>query len=206
MLSFRMRWVPQCSMCSTAVTDQDGREVVTATTLLDEELRARLTKDGWRVRPGHQGHGRMDPLLGDSLLCPSCSNAQAAAERAVCDAVNRPAVTELDMTARLGEGWTLRQREGDAETQTWLVVFRGEVRGKVIRYRRRDDSWSRGWVARRLFRGQWTERRATQAGALLRKSSFLWRSRDLAAWGVAAGPEFMAPNPAWATRRQVTGK
>lgn len=206
MLSFRMVWVPQCGMCSTAVTEPDGSETVTKTTLLEEGLRARLAKEGWLVRRGHAKHGVSDPLLGDSLLCPACSAAQASAERAASDAVNRPAVKEVDMVARLGEGWTLRQRDGDAETQTWLVVFRGEVRGKVFRYRRSDGSWSKGWVARRFHTGQWgLDRSATKAGSLHRNSSYLWRSRDLAAWGIATGPDFSAPNPAWATRR-VTSK
>lgn len=204
MPSFRMVWVPQCGMCSTAVTDRDGREVVTSTTLLEEELRSRLAGDGWRVRPGQVKYGRQDPLLGDSLLCPSCSAAQAASLKAARDDVNRPAVKEVDMETRLGAGWTLRQREGDAETQTWLVVFRGEVRGRVRRYRRRDETWSRGWLARRFVDGQWAERSATKAGALHRNSSFLWRSRDLAAWGIAAAPKFTAPNPSWSTRRQAT--
>ncbi|GAA2679634.1 hypothetical protein GCM10009864_59930 [Streptomyces lunalinharesii] len=40
----------------------------------------------------------------------------------------------LDLSKRLGAGWTLKQGEGDTERQTWLVERDGAVRGLVHRY------------------------------------------------------------------------
>lgn len=89
-------------------------------------------------------------LFGDTLTCPSCQTRKEAANRAHHDRLHQPAVKEVDMAARLGPGWTLRQRDGDAEVHQWLVTYQGEVKGMVRRYRRKTgggDGWSKGWEA-----------------------------------------------------------
>ncbi|MFI6519860.1 hypothetical protein ACIBF1_30175 [Spirillospora sp. NPDC050679] len=107
----------------------------------------------------------------------------------------------MDLSARLGPGWTLGQRDGDADTQTWLVACDGQVHGMVRRYRRKNDSWSKGWEAFTSNGAGWTRLDATAAAGLVERSSFLWSSRDLAAWGIATRPRPGTPRPSWATRR-----
>lgn len=111
----------------------------------------------------------------------------------------------VDMGERIGPGWVLR-REGPADAHTWLVVHQGRVRGMVRRYRPRDGDLSRGWEALLGEGGSrgFIRRSATQQGKLGERSSFLWRGRDLAAWGIATDPEWTQPNPAWAHRRPRT--
>ncbi|MFE7302815.1 hypothetical protein [Streptomyces sp. NPDC057579] len=46
----------------------------------------------------------------------------------------------LDLSNRLGGGWTLTRREVDAERQTWLVEHDGTVHGLVRRYHRKDGT------------------------------------------------------------------
>jgi hypothetical protein len=204
MPSFRTVYVPQCRDCSTAVTDPDGRETVVTQTLLPQQLHDRLTAAGWEVDAGDAHHGRHDHLLGDKLTYPGCLTRQRAAERAHHDLFHQPPVKELDMAARLGPGWTLRQRAGDAETHSWLVTYQGQVKDMVRRYRRKSDGeWSKGWEALLGGGAGFVRHSATAAGSLHQGSSFLWRSRDLAAWGTAAGPAHGAPNPDWATRRRT---
>lgn len=111
----------------------------------------------------------------------------------------------VDMTERIGPGWALR-REGGADAHTWLVTYEGRVRGMVRRYRPRGGGLSRGWeaLAGAGGAGGFLRRSATQQGKFGQRSSFLWRSRDLAAWGIATDPAFAQPNPAWAHRRPPT--
>lgn len=110
--------------------------------------------------------------------------------------------TEVDMSHRLGPGWVLR-RQGAETDHTWLVVHQGQAKGQVRRYRPQDGGLSRGWEALSGTGGAQglVRRPATNEGKFGRKSSFLWRSRDLAAWGIATNPAFGAPNPDW-TRKQ----
>lgn len=108
----------------------------------------------------------------------------------------------VDMTERIGPGWALR-REGEADAHTWLVTYEGRVRGMVRRYRPRGGGLSRGWeaLAGAGGPGGFLRRSATQQGKFGARSSFLWRSRDLAAWGIATDPPFDQPSPVWARRR-----
>ncbi|MGW3990418.1 hypothetical protein [Streptomyces sp. NPDC004830] len=86
---------------------------------------------------------------------------------------------------KLGAGWTLAQRSGDAERHRWLVERHGIVKGMVQRYRCTDGTFSTGWEAR-IVAGSRLWRRDAVASAEHRPgSSFLWSRRDLAAWGVA---------------------
>lgn len=111
--------------------------------------------------------------------------------------------TEVDMSHRIRPGWVLR-RQGAATDHTWLVVHQGQVRGRVQRYRPRDGGLSRGWEALSGPGGAqgFVRRPATNEGKFGRRSSFLWRSRDLAAWGIATNPAHAEPNPDWAHRKQ----
>ncbi|MFJ6022957.1 helix-turn-helix transcriptional regulator [Nocardiopsis alba] len=106
---------------------------------------------------------------------------------------------EVDMSARIGPGWVLR-RQGEAVDHTWLLVHQGRVQGMVRRYRPRGGGLSWGWEA--LLGTDENpgrvRRPATSAAKYGRTSNFLWRSRDLAAWGVATNPAHGQPNPKWA--------
>jgi hypothetical protein len=87
-------------------------------------------------------------MAGDRLVCPACTDRQDKARAIRLEALDQPPVTEVDMTQRLGPGWTLRQREGDADTHTWLLAQGGRIRGMVRRYRRKSDgALSSGWEA-----------------------------------------------------------
>lgn len=187
-MSFKAVYVPQCGQCSTAVIDTGGREMIVTSALLPSELRARLTADGWDVRPGDPKRGRHDPLMGDSLTCPACLARDAQARAAFHATLNGPRAATVDMTARIGPGWRLVQRPGDDERHTWLAEHDGTVHGLVRRYKRVIGAT--GFV----------RHSATDAASSSNRSSFLWRSRDLAAWGIATMPRFDAPNPSWATR------
>ncbi|WP_017590801.1 helix-turn-helix transcriptional regulator [Nocardiopsis ganjiahuensis] len=114
---------------------------------------------------------------------------------------------EVDMSAKIGPGWTLR-RQGPAEGHTWILMHQGQERGTVRRYRprnrelslHREEVLSRGWEALAGDSQRRMRRSATDEGKFGRRSSFLWRSRDLAAWGIATNPKFAQPNPSWARR------
>jgi hypothetical protein len=202
MYSFRTLYVPQCRRCGTAAPDPDapGREMLVAQTLLPVRVRAGLTDAGWQVDPGDPRDGLADPAYGDDLTCPACQAAAHAAARDRHAGLHQPPVREVDMSARFGPGWTLRQRDGDADAQQWLVAHRGEIKGMVRRYRRTDGGWSRGWEALPVTPHGFTRLPSTVAGSWNGRSSFLWRSRDLAAWGIATTPPGDEPNPGWARR------
>ncbi|MGK5550615.1 hypothetical protein ACSNOI_03290 [Actinomadura kijaniata] len=138
-----------------------------------------------------------------AAVTESRAGTRSAADSAHAVELVRPVVTEIDLSAKLGPGWTLRQHDGDADTHTWLVAFHGEIRGKIRRYRRTDGSFSNGWEAFSGYNGSTGFMRlsATGAASWSERSSFLWRSRDLAAWGIATRPDHSTPNPAWASRR-----
>ena len=210
MRSFRTLLVPQCDTCATPVTDAAGTELTVTDTLLEPELRTRLTADGWAVTPGNARarRGPFDTIGGDTLRCPTClareEAAYQAAERRLAAALNVRRVKTLDVSARLGDGWSLTQRPGDAERHTWLVEHDGDVHGRVRRYQRVDGTYSTGWEAHQLGRGTWWRVEAIDSCLHNPKSSFLWSGRDLAAWGIATGPSHRAPRPAWATRRKST--
>lgn len=106
------------------------------------------------------------------------------------------AVKEVDMSTKIGPGWILRQQG----PHIWLVMHDGQVWGTVQRYRARNGELSRGWEALRGVYPRRVRRSATDQGKFGRKSSFLWRSRDLAAWGIAINPDFAQPSPGWARR------
>ncbi|MGW5880225.1 helix-turn-helix transcriptional regulator [Nocardiopsis terrae] len=108
---------------------------------------------------------------------------------------------EVDMSEKIGPGWTLR-RQGTPEEHTWLLLHEGRERGTVRRYRPRSGDLSRGWEALAGAGGAqgFVRRPATKQGKFGQRSSFLWRSRDLAAWGIATNPDFAQPNPEWARR------
>ncbi|MDP9616374.1 hypothetical protein ACFV4E_15515 [Streptomyces hygroscopicus] len=200
-----MMLVPQCWECRTAVTEPDGRETLVSERLLSEELRERLAADGWEVTPGNPRVNRVptDSLGGDRLHCPAClarhQAAAGAAQRRLDADLARPRTRTVDRSARLGAGWALTQREGDAERHRWLVEHQGTVRGMVYRYKRVNGTFSSGWEARHLLGTDFCRREAPAACAYLPNNSSLWRSRDLAAWGVATSPPHHAPRPDWAT-------
>lgn len=199
--SYRTLYAPQCGLCAAPVTDTDGGDVVVESMLLPTQLRTRLTEDGWKVQAGDARRGGGDPMAGDRLVCPACAARQDKARATRLDALNQPPATEVDMTQRLGPGWTLRQREGDADTHTWLLAQGGLVKGMVRRYRRKSDGNLSGWEAFLIGAdGSLTRHSATSAASKSSTSSFLWRSRDLAAWGIAARPDHHTPNPAWSRR------
>ncbi|GAA1011559.1 hypothetical protein ACFQWA_27885 [Streptomyces thermogriseus] len=200
--SFRIVLIPQCSCCGTAVTGDDSKELLVTERFLAPDLQKRLTAAGWEISPGDRkvNRGPTDPIGGDSLRCPACvAQAKRAADRFRAR-LAAPRVKTVDMTDRLGEGWKLVQRVGDADTKTWLVEYKGSVRGLVRRYKRVDGTWSTGWEALLAGEAGFVRHDATAAGSWSDRSSFLWSSRDLAAWGIAHQPSFHAPNPAWAGR------
>ncbi|KUF17360.1 hypothetical protein AT728_16280 [Streptomyces silvensis] len=202
--------VPHCRECRTDVLDDDGRPLYVTARLLDSDLRRQLTAQGWQVTPGDPtlNRGPADPIAGDRLTCPACGLAAAAAadaarqRRDASDAL--PRTKTVDLAARLGAGWTLTQRAGDAARHRWLVEHDGTVHGHVNRYRRKDRTFSSGWEAHRRADLGHLRVDAITSCAKLRNSSFLWSSRDLAAWGIATAPRHTAPRPAWATRTQTT--
>ncbi|MFF2812238.1 hypothetical protein ACFVT2_34700 [Streptomyces sp. NPDC058000] len=68
------------------------------------------------------------------------------------------------------------------------------MHGLVRRYHRNDGTWSKGWEALLDGGTGFVREPATGAAAWTDRSSFLWRSRDLAAGGIAHRPDFRAPN------------
>ncbi|MFJ9620033.1 hypothetical protein [Streptomyces noursei] len=64
--------------------------------------------------------------------------------------------------------------------------------------------WSKGWEALLNDVVGFIRHSATDAAAWNDWSSFLWCSRDLAAWGIAHRLAFHTPNPPWATRTAKT--
>lgn len=205
MHSFQTLLVPQCARCATAATDAGGQQLLVTDRLLPAELRERLAAEGWTVTPGDPrvNRGVHDPIGEDTLTCPAC--AERARDQRDLDLhlltadLARPRIRHLGMADRLGEGWTLTQREGDEGRHRWLVEHDQRVRGQVRRYQRKTGGiYSRGWEAFRLRGTTWD--RADAIGACQRNpgSSFLWSARDLAAWGIAANPPYDAERPEWA--------
>ncbi|MCG0065991.1 hypothetical protein L0F81_22285 [Streptomyces tricolor] len=206
MHSFRMVLIPQCGQCGTAVTDDAGRDLLVPARLLDGALRRRLAAEGWEVIPGtpRVNRGPADTVGGDRLTCPACAGrreqaADAERRRLAADHA-RPRVKTVDLSAKLGEGWTLTQRAGDAERHCWLVERDGAVRGRVRRYRRAGGGFSTGWEAHALQDIYWFRQEAVACAQHRPNSSYLWSGRDLAAWGVATNPPYGADRPEWATR------
>ncbi|MFE5730215.1 hypothetical protein ACFQ7A_04785 [Streptomyces sp. NPDC056528] len=201
-----MLLVPQCGECRTPVLDDAGRELTVEARLLPAELRDHLTAVGWDVTPGDPkvNRGPSDPIGEDRLSCPACMAtrraAVVAAERRLTRDLARPRVRHVGMADRLGDGWTLTQREGDDDIRRWLVEHQGQVRGAVNRYRRTTGGLSTGWEAHRLVGTEFVRVDAIGACQHRPGSSFLWSARDLAAWGVAARPAYDTPRPEWATR------
>ncbi|MFD3889957.1 hypothetical protein [Streptomyces microflavus] len=211
MQSFRMVLVPQCERCDTAVLDDQGREVLLTERFLPEELRDRLTAEGWRFTPGNRrlNNGPADSIAEDRLSCPSCIARDAAAvadaEQRIAQHMARPRVTTLDLSAKLGAGVTLSQRAGDVDVHCWLVEKDGEAVGFVRRYRRKGTgTFSTGWEAFHRMRDGFYRREAISSCAHSRNSNFLWSGRDVAAWGVLANPHHGAARPAWARRTTKT--
>uniref|UniRef100_UPI003F497E41 hypothetical protein n=1 Tax=Streptomyces sp. CA-141956 TaxID=3240051 RepID=UPI003F497E41 len=206
MPSFRLVVIPQCGSCAAAVRDEHGRELLLAERFLPAEVRQRLESDGWSVAAGDRrlNNGPHEMIGEDRLRCPGCvarSQAAAAAAQARHDAaLAQPRVKTVDVSARLGAGWTLTQRAGDADQHYWLVEHEGTVHGSVNRYQRKDGTFSSGWEAHFFSGGHEWRLDAISSCQKLHKSSFLWSSRDLAAWGVAHRPKYGAARPAWATR------
>ncbi|MFD7980232.1 hypothetical protein [Streptomyces sp. NPDC059071] len=208
--SFRIVLVPQCTTCRTTVLDDDGRELLVAERFLSEELRQRLTAAGWVIVLGDRraNRGPHDSIGGDRLSCPDCvarrEEELAAYERRLSADHARPRVKTVDMSARLGPGWTLTQRAGDAERHYWLVERDGTVHGAVNRYHRSDGTFSSGWEAHTFSAGHEWRLEAIGSCQKLRNSSFLWSARDLAAWGIAHRPAYGAARPPWAARATST--
>jgi hypothetical protein len=201
--------IPRCGTCGTAVTDEDGRELIVDSRLLSDAARQRLTEQGWQVTPGDPklNRGPADPIAGDRLVCPACcaSHRDAAdAERRRMEAdFARPRTRTVDAAAKLGEGWTLTQRAGDADRHRWLVEHEGTVKGMVQRYKRVDGTFSTGWEAHIVSGARFWRRDAISSAEHRPGSSFLWSGRDLAAWGVACNPAHGAARPEWARRRKA---
>jgi hypothetical protein len=61
----------------------------------------------------------------------------------------------------------------------------------------KNGELSRGWKAWWLYGAYWMPKEATVDGQHERSGLSLWRSRDLAAWGIATGAIGEVPNPAW---------
>lgn len=197
-------YIPQCQQCGTAVLDEHGQELRVDYECLASEQRDRLRAGGWHVFvPKRDGRRRWSTAPKETLTCPACCARNDEQLRLRRDDLHRPLVATVDLAARLGAGWQLGQRAGDVDTHTWLLYRDGAVAGMVCRYRRADESWSRGWVAWTIEPAGYGRMHvpATAAGGLRPNSSYLWRSRDLAAWGVAARPTFGTPVPEWSRRR-----
>ncbi|MFB9558603.1 hypothetical protein [Streptomyces roseoviridis] len=167
-------------MCRTAVLDGDGRELLVGERFLGEELRQRLTAAGWVIEPGDRraNRGPHDTIGGDLLSCPDCvaraAAATAATQRRLVAALARPRVKTVDMSARLGAGWALTQRAGDAERHEWLVECDGTVHGSVNRYQRKDGTFSSGWEAHFFSGGRGWRLDAISSCQKRANSSFLW--------------------------------
>ncbi|MEW1699385.1 hypothetical protein [Streptomyces sp. NPDC091278] len=205
--SFRMVLIPHCGGCGTDVPAAAVGQLPVTSRLLDPSVHRRLEADGWHIKPGSRGinKGIIDPIGGDSLTCPACVAVhQAAAETATARLtadLSRPRVKILGMADRLGDGWTLTQRDGDVGCHRWLVEREGTVRGQVRRYKRRtSQTYSPGWEAFTLGGTHWFRRDAIHSCQHTPGSSFLWSGRDVAAWGVAFAPGHDSPRPEWSRR------
>ncbi|MFI9332940.1 hypothetical protein ACIGZJ_36070 [Kitasatospora sp. NPDC052868] len=195
------RYVPQCSLCLKPFRDEHGQELHLPEERLPQGVRERFTAAGWQVTDyTHTARQRLE--------CAACSTAQAARVERYQAQLNQPLVKTVDMSDKLGPGWTLGQREGDEVTQTWVVVHDGQVRGMVRRYKRKaSEGWSRGWEAFYLGRdgAGMLRQEAITAASWSDRSNSLWRSRDLAAWGVVTQPVgYSGTVPGWATRTTKT--
>ncbi|MEU6618609.1 hypothetical protein [Streptomyces parvus] len=208
MTSFRTVLVPHCEQCQSAVTDEEGREVTVTQRWLPDDLHDRLTGQGWQITRGdrHRNNGVHDTFGGDRLRCADClarNAAKAAADEArLKEAFASPRVKTVDLSAKLGAGVTLSQRDGDAADHCWLVEQGGAVRGYVQRYRRKGTgTFSTGWEAfYRHTDGYFYRREAVMSCANSDRSNYLWSGRDVAAWGVLANPWSGADRPDWARR------
>ncbi|MFI6522652.1 hypothetical protein ACIBF1_44365 [Spirillospora sp. NPDC050679] len=146
--------------------------------------------------------GGLTPPAAPARVTESVTETAPEPRAELAAGAGRAAAREVDLADRLGPGWALRQA-GDPADRAWLVLHEGQVKGKVRRYRRKNGAWSRGWEA--FYRNGdgtgWTPLDAVTTASLTEHSSFLWSSRDLAAWGIATRPRHSTPRPAWATRR-----
>lgn len=208
MYSFRRitMFVPQCRHCGTSVADPDdpGRDVLVSRTLLPPRIRDGLVAAGWQVDRDDSREGQRASPDEDKLTCPECLGLIRSQARKRHDALHQPPVREIDMADRFGSGWTLRQRAGDADDHLWLVAHNGDVKGLVRRYRRAGDrGWSRSWEAKRVTPAGLRSLPATSSASWSERSLYLWRSRELAAWGVATNPAYGEPNPAWVRHRSA---
>ncbi|WP_143680879.1 MULTISPECIES: hypothetical protein [unclassified Streptomyces] len=169
--------------------------------------RRRLAPD---PRPPRNRKEAAHPLFGDRLTWPAChttrQNEYAAAERRHRAALDRPRIKTLALTTRLGDGWSLTQREGDAELERWLVEHDGTVHGYVNRYLRANKTFSPGWEAFLDGTTRWYRLDAISSCQHRPGSSFLWSGRDLAARGIATRPRHNAPRPTWATHTRKTAR
>lgn len=194
-------FVPCCGRCQTPAAAAGGIAPQLQSEHLPAELEAFLTAAGWEVtRARHYGHGTKP--IPDSLCCPACVFKRAAAEKRFRDSMNLPLTNVIDMAGKIGPGWLIGQRgEPDEISHTWIVKHHSEPAGMIRQYERGDGSWSSGWEAFRNTGSVLHRVDASQAGSWSRKSSFMWRSRGLAAWAVATRPRYEAPLPAWAGRK-----
>ncbi|WP_431959342.1 hypothetical protein [Actinacidiphila sp. bgisy160] len=190
-------YVPRCPWCGTRATGPDGQEPRLESEVLGEELRAHMEARGWQIAGGEwNGRARVRTPL--NLRCARCAAATAVRTAKFERDLARPAVRTVDMSARLGDGWSLVQRDGDEERRLWLVRHGERTRGQVARYVNRRGGLS-GWQAWAYDGGELMLHLDAVSAALWReKSSFLWRTRDLAAWGVAVRPKHSQTPPAWA--------
>ncbi|WP_310729237.1 hypothetical protein [Streptomyces sp. N2A] len=120
---------------------------------------------------------------------------RAAYERRHRAALVRPRVKSLNISKRLGPGWTLTQREGEAELERWLVEHDGSVHGMVKRYLRADKTFSPGWEAFVNGTLSWLRLEAMSSCQHRLCSSFLWSGRDLAVWSIATQDRRNTPFP-----------
>lgn len=99
------------------------------------------------------------------------------------------------MADKLGRGWRLVQHDGDKDRSCWWAVHGQRVHGYVQCY---INSTGRrtGWEAStRTSHGGYRHLDSTTAASNQRWpdglgeiKTFLWRTRDLAAWGLAQRP------------------
>jgi hypothetical protein len=194
-------FVPRCGRCLTPAPDASGSAPHLQEQRIPADLETFLTAAGWEVArpvPRRSRYARPQP---DSLCCPGCITKLATAEQAFRDSFSRPLTTTVDMTSKIGPGWVIGQRgEHDETRRRWIVAHRGYPLGMIRQYLRGDGTWSSGWEAFRNTGSVLHRVEAPEAGSWSKKSSFMWRSRDLAAWAVAAGAQFETPLPAWAAR------
>lgn len=198
-------FVPACPLCSTRATGPDGEEPRLESEAIGEELRAHMEAQGWQIVGGEwNGRTRVRSTL--HLRCGRCAAAAAVRTEKYQRRLARPAVRTVDMSGKLGDGWVLVQREGDAENLQWLVQRAGRTYGLIARYVNGQGRMT-GWQASIYAGGEAMLHLDAMGEASWRpgRSSFLWRSRDLAAWGIAVRPRRGQALPAWARRGVAAG-